>query len=58
MREAFALAFDQMGGVNALVKWGKDNPSLFYPLASKLIPIDVNANVQARITVNDDIPAK
>ena len=38
MREAFALAFERIGGVDALSDWGRENPNLFYPLASKLIP--------------------
>ena len=41
MREAFQQAFDGMGGVDALIAWGIENPSSFYPLASKLIPLQV-----------------
>ena len=41
MREAFQQAFDGMGGVDALIAWGIKNPSNFYPLASKLIPVQV-----------------
>lgn len=41
MRQAFQDAFDQMGGVDALVEWGLKSPNLFYPLASKLIPLQV-----------------
>jgi hypothetical protein len=40
MREAYALAFEGMGGVEALVRWGKRNPARFYPLAARLIPHD------------------
>lgn len=50
MRAAFQEAFDGMGGVDALIEWGKKNPGQFYPLASKLIPIDVTTGGE-RITV-------
>ena len=50
MRQAFQDAFDKLGGVEALVDWGRENPSLFYPLASKLIPLDITTGGE-RITV-------
>lgn len=37
-RENLTLAFDLMGGVPALVRWGKKNPTEFYRLWSRLIP--------------------
>lgn len=37
-RESLASAFDLMGGVPALVVWGRANPTDFYRLWSKLIP--------------------
>ena len=42
VKEAFAEAFDKLGGAEALVAWGRENPTDFYKLASKLIPTDVN----------------
>jgi hypothetical protein len=29
-----------------LLSWGKDNPTEFYKIAAKLIPTEVNANVE------------
>lgn len=53
MREAFKEAFDQMGGVDALVEWGTKKPDLFYPLASKLIPIDITTGGEKiSVTIN------
>lgn len=46
VKEAFAEAFDRMGGADALVEWGKENPTDFYKLASKLIPVDVSLGIQ------------
>lgn len=40
-KEAFALAFQGMGGVPALQQWGNQNPTEFYKLYSRLIPVDV-----------------
>lgn len=41
MKEAFRKAFDEMGGVPALVKWGKANRTDFYKLAARLIPHEI-----------------
>jgi hypothetical protein len=41
IREAFVEAFDELGGAPALARWGRENPNLFYPLASKLIPTEI-----------------
>lgn len=41
MREAYALAFEGLGGVDALIRWGRRNPGRFYPLAARLIPHDI-----------------
>lgn len=51
IKDAFKEAFDDMGGVQALVKWGKANPGQFYPLAARLIPTEVNGNVAASLTI-------
>ena len=41
VKEAFRLAFDELGGAPALAAWGRDNPTDFYKLASKLIPTEI-----------------
>lgn len=46
IKEAFREAFDEMGGVDALVRWGQDNPTQFYQLASKLIPTEVEQKTE------------
>lgn len=40
-KEAFQLAFKGMGGVPQLVRWAKKNPTEFYKLYSRLIPVEV-----------------
>lgn len=44
-KEAFQLAFDDMGGPAALAIWGKSNKTEFYKLFSKLIPHYVEATM-------------
>lgn len=44
IKEAFRNAFEQMGGVQALVEWGQENPTQFYQLVSKLIPTEVHGS--------------
>lgn len=39
-------AFHALGGVAALTKWGKNNPTEFYKLWSKIIPLSVNAKME------------
>jgi len=51
IREAFKEAFDGMGGAQGLMEWGTANPNLFYPLASKLIPIEVTGPEGEPLTV-------
>ena len=41
IREAFRDAFNQLGGADALAAWGRENPTPFYALASKLIPQEI-----------------
>ena len=41
VREALTVAFDRVGGVAALVRWGKENPTEFYKLWGKLLPQQV-----------------
>ena len=47
MREAWRLAFDEMGGVTALVKRGKANKTEFYRAVTKLIPQDITSGGKA-----------
>lgn len=42
-REQLTQAFEDMGGVPALVKWGKKFPTEFYRLWARLIPKDAPA---------------
>lgn len=48
VREAFEATFNEMQqgkGPETLANWAKENPTEFYKLAAKLIPQEINANV-------------
>jgi hypothetical protein len=41
-KEAFELAFDELGGAEALAVWARSHRGEFYKLYARLIPIDTN----------------
>lgn len=48
-KEAFALAFDELGGFEGLVKWARSSKfaqSQFYTLYARLIPVDHTSGEQ------------
>lgn len=48
VKEALQLAFEGIGGVPALMKWGEANPSAFYPIWVRIAPQehDITSNGQ------------
>jgi dihydroorotase len=46
IKNAFVEAFEKAGGVDGLVQWAIENRTDFYKLVSKLIPVEVEANVE------------
>lgn len=44
IKEAIGKAFDELGGVGSLVKWGKKNPDGFYQLWGRLAPKEVEVS--------------
>lgn len=41
VRWGLVEAYRQLGGVDGLVAWGRENPNLFYPMLGKLIPAEM-----------------
>ena len=39
-REAFQLAFEACGGANNLTTWAQENPTEFFKLYARLIPVE------------------
>lgn len=49
-REVIQMAFDGIGGVDALMGWAIENKTEFYKIYSKLLPQDVSLNATITIT--------
>lgn len=50
VRYALCEAFEQLGGIPALVQWGHKNPNLFYTLWAKMLPAEAAAEARAANT--------
>lgn len=46
VKAALTSAFTQLGGVDNLVTWGKDNPGEFFKLWAKLLPTEVKLEAE------------
>jgi hypothetical protein len=53
LRGAFEQAFNELGGVEGLVRWASKNPGEFYKLVARLLPTEVKADVTAAAVVRD-----
>ena len=52
IRWGFVEAYRQLGGVDGLVKWGREKPDLFYPLLKALLPHELaESGLAGNITV-------
>ncbi len=51
VKDALLEAFEKKGGVPALLKWAKDDPTAFYALWGRLAPREVNAQISGALTV-------
>lgn len=51
VKDAVLMAFNELQNDPKanLIEWGRKNPGLFYPIAAKLIPTEVNANLNQKI---------
>ena len=46
VKAALQEAFDKLGGVPALVRWGKEQPGEFYKIYARLVPTEVKASLE------------
>lgn len=58
VKEALQSTFDEIGGVNGLVNWAKQEPTEFYKLWGKLLPTEVKADVGGQLQVAVNIGLK
>lgn len=40
-KEMLEMAADELGGLKALVAWGREKPDAFWPVWAKLLPKDI-----------------
>lgn len=52
VKAAFEQAFDELGGAASLVSWGREQPTEFYKLYAKLLPVQVNADMKHQGTIS------
>ncbi|WP_235443620.1 DUF5681 domain-containing protein [Xylella fastidiosa] len=59
IKQAFLDAFDQLGGVPALVAWARDNKTDFYKLAARMIPTEarVSGELELKEAGDDELDA-
>ena len=51
VKEVLQGVFDDMGGIAAMVEWGKENPTEFYKLYAKMLPTQVEANIDGELII-------
>lgn len=44
VKEAFETAFEELGGVEALVTWARKEPTEFYKQYAKLLPVQITGD--------------
>lgn len=49
VKEALVRTYVNIGGNRALAKWARENPTEFYKIWAKLLPSEINANVNGDI---------
>lgn len=53
VKEALVSAFNDLGGVDALTRWGIDNQTEFYKLWSKILPQEIRSDVTLRKPITE-----
>lgn len=51
VKDALVQAFDELGGVPALKTWAQANPTAFYQLWGKMLPLQIAGDPDAPIKV-------
>jgi hypothetical protein len=52
LKDMILQALTKAGGVEYLTKQAREKPAAFLPLLGKVLPMQVNANVDGSVTVN------
>lgn len=46
VKETILAAFDGLGGLDALIEWGKENPTPFYQIYARLLPKEITGELE------------
>lgn len=57
-KENIVAVFTRLGGTAAMAKWAKDHPTDFYRVYARLLPVELEASVNASVTVIFDDPTQ
>ena len=52
-KEALRIAFDGIGGPAHLMEWARDNPTEFYKIMARLIPVEVTGSLQHTVAASE-----
>lgn len=50
-REAVQTVYDGLGGHAAFLEWAKDNPTEYYRIAARLIPLEIRDQSDRTVTI-------
>lgn len=51
LKDMILIALDNAGGIDYLASQAEENPTAFLTLVGKVLPLQVNADVEGRMTV-------
>lgn len=52
-KEALRIAFDGIGGTKNLTAWARKNPTEFYKIMARLIPVEVTGSLQHTVAASE-----
>lgn len=52
-KEALRIAFDGIGGTKNLTAWARGNPTEFYKIMARLIPVEVTGSLQHTVAASE-----
>ena len=50
-REAVQIVYDRLGSHDAFLEWARENPTEYYRIASRLIPVEIKSDEDRTVRV-------
>ena len=51
VKDNIIAVFNRLDGTAGMAKWAIDNPTQFYQIYAKLLPMDINANLTGDLSI-------